>query len=160
MSEPELSDVAQALGRIPTGLYIVSTTDGTTPLGFVGSFVMQVGFDPPTVCVAVAHGRGPLAALRSSGSFAVSVLGGGSGALMSPFFKPTADGATPFDGLATATAPSGAPVLSDALAWLDCEVSGEQDVGDHVVVFGRVVAAQRLRDGDPAVHLRKDGLGY
>ena len=53
MADASPDPLAQALGRIPSGLFLVTTELGGAPLGFLGSFVMQVGFDPPTVCVAV-----------------------------------------------------------------------------------------------------------
>ena len=156
----EPTPLARALGRVPTGLYIVSTLDGDQPMGFVGSFVTQVGIDPPTVCVAVGHDRAPLAAIRASERFALSILDGPSAGLMGTFFKPAPEGGTPFDALATESTPAGLPVLSEALAWLECRVSGEHAVGDHVVVFGTVEAGALLRDGEPSIHLRKTGLGY
>ncbi len=157
---PDPSPLAQALGRVPTGLYVVSTTHEGRPLGFVGSFVMQQGFDPPTVSVAVGKDRDHLAAMRASGTFAVSVLDGESAGLMGAFFKKYEGGETAFDHVETADSPRGAPILPGALAWLECEVTGEHETGDHVVVFGRVTAGEKLRDGDPSTHLRKDGLGY
>ena len=162
MSDTEITPLAQALGRIPTGLYLVTTTgeDGA-PLGFVGSFLVQVGFDPATVCVAVGHGRAPLAAMRASGRFAVSILDGQSAKVMGTFFKKYPAGETPFDHVEHQPASGdGPPILSHALAWLDCQVTGEHDTGDHVVVFGTVTAGAQTRPGDPSVHLRKNGLGY
>lgn len=160
MPDTELTPLARALGRIPTGLYIVSVPHGTSPLGLVGSLFMQVGLDPPTVCIAVGRGRDHLEAMRQSGSFAVSILDADSRGLMGGFFKPPAEGETPFDTLNTGAAPSGAPVLLDALAWLDCKVTGEHPVGDHAVVFGEVTAGELRREADPAIHLRKNGLDY
>ena len=156
----ELSPIAEALGRVPTGLYIVSTVHNGAPLGFVGSFVMQMGFAPPTVCVAVGHDREALTAIREAGSFSVTILDGESSGMMGAFFKAPPAGKTPFDDLETVETPSGAPVLAGALAWVDCRVTGEHETGDHVVVFGEVTAGAKLRDGDPSVHLRKNGLGY
>lgn len=153
--------LARALGRIPTGLYVVSTLNGSgRPLGFLGSFLMQVGFEPPVLCLAIAKGRAHLDAVRVSRVLAVSVLDGESKGLMGGFFRPAPDGASPFDSLETKRAPSGAPVLSGSLAWLDLRYAGEHDAGDHVVVFGEATAGEILRDGDPAIHLRKNGLGY
>ena len=57
------SPLARALGRVPTGLYVVSTRAGDRPLGFVGSFLVQVGLAPPIVCVAV--GKEPLSNVLS-----------------------------------------------------------------------------------------------
>jgi len=154
-----ISPLAQALGRIPSGLFVVTTSGPDGPVGFVGSFVMQMGFEPPTVCVGVGHGRGPLEAIRASGRFGLSVLDKDSQGVMGAFFK-RYEGGGPFDHVAHRAAPGGTPVLSEALAWLECRVSGEHALDDHVVVFGAVEAGERLREGDPSVHLRKDGLSY
>jgi len=158
--QPDPSPLAQALGRVPTGLYLVATRDGEQPLGFVGSFVMQQGFAPPTLSVAVGKDRDHLAAMRASGRFTISVLDADSTGLMGAFFKKYTGTETAFDHVAHTDSPGGVPVLTEALAWLECEVSGEHETGDHVVVFGKVTAGEQLRDGEPTTHLRKDGLGY
>lgn len=154
-----------ALGRLASGLFIVTTRDERgQPMGFLGSFVQQVSLDPPTVMVAVAKGREHLDAIRAAGRFGVSVLGEEDKGLMKPFFKKPEDG-SPFDDVAHASAPDGAsgpgsPVLADALAWLDCRVAGEHNAGDHVVVFGVVESGARSREGEPLTHSRKNGLRY
>lgn len=158
MSSP--SPLALALGRIPTGLYIVTTLQAGRPLGFVGSFLMQVGFDPPVVSVAIGKSREHLAAIRAHGRFGVSVLDGASQKLMAPFLKRQEPGRSAFDSVEHRPTPAGVPVLAGALAWLDCRVSGEHATGDHVVVFGLVEHGDLLRAGDPTVHLRRNGFEY
>ena len=59
---------------MPCGLYIVTTRLSGAPVGFLGSFVMQVGFEPPTMCVAFGKDRDHLAGVRVCGSFALSVI--------------------------------------------------------------------------------------
>ncbi|MEZ5977518.1 MAG: flavin reductase family protein [Planctomycetota bacterium] len=157
MSHPP---IARALGRIPSGLFIVTTSGPAGPIGFLGSFVQQVGFAPPTVAVAVGKDRDHLAGMRESGHFAVSVLDAGSKHAMPPFFGKLEPGRTPFDVLAHRLTEEGPAILEDALAWFVCRVSGEHELGDHVVVFGEVVAGDLAREGDPSVHLRKNGLSY
>jgi len=157
---PENSPLALALGRIPTGLYIVSTLTGEGPLAFVGSFLMQVGFEPPTLSVAVGRSREHLVAIRASGRFGVTILDASSQGLMGPFFKRHEPGRSPFDQLAHRPAPGGSPILEGGLAWLECRVTGEHETGDHVLVFGVVEHGELLRPGDPAIHLRKNGLDY
>ncbi len=160
MPDPDLSSLARALGRVPTGLYVVTTRDEGVPLGFVGSLVMQVGFEPPTLSVAIGRDRAHLAAIRRAERFAVCVLDGPSSGLMGPFFKRYPEGESAFDHVATTDSPTGLPILIDALAWFDCATSGEHDVGDHIVVFGTVEHAELLRAGDPSIHLRQNGLDY
>jgi flavin reductase (DIM6/NTAB) family NADH-FMN oxidoreductase RutF len=160
MPQPDLSPLARALGRIPSGLYIVTTRAGGRPSGFLGSLVMQLGFEPPVVGVAIGRDRPHLAEIRASGLFALSILDPASRPVIGSFLKRLPEGQSPFDGITLFDAPSGAPVLADALAWLDCRVAGEHALPDHVVVFGEVRAGALLREGDPSVHLRKNGLGY
>lgn len=160
MPRTEPSPLARALGRLPSGVYVVSALRAGSPVAFVGSLVQQVAFEPPTLVLAVAHDREQLPDLRETGRFALSILGSGDQALMSPFLKRLAPGATPFDGLALAKTASGLTVLADALAWLDCRISDERPAGDHTVLFGVVEDGRLLREGDPRVHLRKSGLGY
>jgi flavin reductase (DIM6/NTAB) family NADH-FMN oxidoreductase RutF len=160
MPAPTFSPAARALGRVPTGLYIVTADAAGSPAGFVGSFVMQVGFEPPTVCVAIGNDRAQLANVRESGYFGVSVLDARTEGVMNRFFKRTASGRGPFDGLAWSRAKHGSPVLDDVLAWLECRVTGEHATGDHVVVFGEVVDAKLVREGEPSIRLRANGLAY
>lgn len=155
-----LAPLALALGRIPTGLYVVTTTREGRPLGFVGSFLMQVGFAPPSVCLAIAKTREHLAAIRARGAFAVSILDARSQGLMAPFFKKPEPGKSAFDQVEHRASPAGLPILAGALAWLECRASGEHEGGDHVIVFGTVEHGELLRSGDPSIHLRKDGLSY
>ncbi len=160
MSTTDVSALARALGRIPSGLYVVTTLRADEPVGFVGSFVMQMGFEPPTVCMAVGRTRPHLADLRESGHFALSILDKQASGLMAPFFRKLPDGESPFDQLRLMPTSIGVPVLADALAWVACRVVGEHAAGDHIAVFGEVVDGALLREGDPTCHLRKNGLGY
>lgn len=159
MARPDPNPVARALGRIPSGIFIVTASHQGKPIGFVGSFVMQMGFDPPTVCVAVAKDRKQLEPLRAGGRFALSILDAPSRKLMASFLKSADDGAA-FEDMKVGRTRSGQPVILDALAWVDCEIRGEHATGDHVVLFGEVVEAAVLRAGEPHVHLRNNGLAY
>jgi 3-hydroxy-9,10-secoandrosta-1,3,5(10)-triene-9,17-dione monooxygenase reductase component len=122
--------------------------------------LMQVGFEPPAICVAIAHERSHLAAIRASGRFGVSVLDPGSEGLMRRFFRKYGPGESPWDGIAVSPAPGGSPVLDQALAWFEARCTGEFETADHVVVFGEVTGARLCREGDPSIHLRRNGLAY
>jgi len=160
MPDLALSPVARALGRIPSGLFIVTTSRAGRPVGFLGSFVMQMGFAPPTVCVAVGKDRVQLADMRGAGRFGISILDPRSRGLMTPFLRKLPDGESPFAGINLHTTGAGTPILADALAWVDCRIRGEHETGDHVVVFGEVTDGAMLREGEPCTHLRKSGLSY
>jgi flavin reductase (DIM6/NTAB) family NADH-FMN oxidoreductase RutF len=160
MTHTQTASIARALGRVPSGLYIVTTEHDGEASGFLGSFVMQMGFEPPIVCVAVGKSRPQLAEMRAAGRFGISILDAKSRSLMAPFLRKLDAGESPFDGLKLAKAPAGTIVLTDALAWLECKITSEHATGDHVVMFGEVTAGELLRDGEPSMHVRKNGFGY
>ena len=160
-----IDDLGGALGRVPSGLFIITWRAGDTDRSMLASWVMQAGFDPPMLTVAVAPGRDLLAAIEAGAVFVVNVLGEQQRSLLARFGKPTAPGEDPFAGLAVRRAPCGAAVLGDAAAWLECTAVGRlcadaPDRGDHVVVLGRVAAGGPGSDLPPLVHVRRNGLRY
>lgn len=160
MTTSDQPDIGSALGRIPSGLFIVTTCDERGhPMGFLASFVQQMAMEPPTVAIAVSTEREHLAAIRAKGRFAVCVLGESDKGLMKPFFKKPEDG-SPFDDVGATNLDSGLPILDDSLAWMECRLAGEHNAGDHVVCFGVVESGERRRDEEPLTHTRKNGLRY
>ncbi len=159
-STPTTPDWARALGKVPSGLFIVTAGTGDDATGFLASWVQQVGFEPPAVSAVVKQGRHVGDLIRVGGSFCVSVLDAESKDLLGHFARGFAPGDPAFVGITTATSSSGVPYLPGALAWLECKLLGEVDWSDHTVFCGEVVAGATRGDGDPLVHVRKNGLSY
>lgn len=161
MDESTRAEIGQALGRIPSGLFIVtSRTDHAE--GMLGSWVMQASFDPPQVTVAISKDRGLRGLVDESGHFALSILGKDDGGLMSPFFKAPEEGEDIFAPLNSEdrSEAGGAPVLLDGHAWLSCKVVGQMEAGDAIVYLGEVLDGKLLKEDDPKVHVRKDGFKW
>ncbi len=158
MAEP--AGIALGLGRIVSGLFVLTTGRGAEATGMLASFVQQAGFDPPAVTVAVRKAR-PLAQLiRQTRAFCLSVLHDGSIGLLAHFSRGFEPGEPAFDGVDTAVAPNGVPYLTDAHAYVACNLVGEADWTDHVVFCGVVVGGGRADDDQPLTHVRKNGLVY
>jgi flavin reductase (DIM6/NTAB) family NADH-FMN oxidoreductase RutF len=160
MPHPDPTPLSAALGRIPSALYVVSSLRAGEPVGFVGSLVQQVGFSPPTLCLAVAKDREPLRDLRTTGRFSLSLLDDSSRSRMGRFLKHHEPGVSPFAGLALGHTPAGLPYLAEGLAWFECRIVSEAPSSDHVLLLAEVEAAALLREGEPHVHLRRNGLAY
>jgi flavin reductase (DIM6/NTAB) family NADH-FMN oxidoreductase RutF len=158
----DLDGFAAALGRIPSGLFIVSWRAADADRGMLASWVMQSGFEPPLVSVAVGTSRDLLAVVRAGGPFAVNVLAESQRSLLARFGKPPADGEDPFAGLAITRTPSGIAALAEAAGWMECRPVAEAAAAgaDHVVVLGQIEAAGGRPDAPPLVHLRRNGLKY
>jgi len=156
----DVSDMGRALARIPSGLFVLSAGRGPRTAALLVSFVQQVGFDPPAVTFALKKGRDHvLELLREERSFCLAVVGEGSKALLGHFAAGFPDGADPFLGIDVAHTCHGVPFPRAACAHLACELVGEADWSDHLLLCGHVVggAAQETR---PWIHLRKNGLAY
>ena len=151
---------AQALGRIPSGLFIVTVRAEAGETGMLASWVQQCSFTPPRVTVAVKKGRYLLDWLKPGTALTVNVLGEGQKSLIGHFGKGFEPGEPAFEGLAVRRSTHGAAVLEEALASIETTVVMQTEVGDHVLVVAEVVNGTVHHDGRPTVHVRKNGLTY
>jgi flavin reductase (DIM6/NTAB) family NADH-FMN oxidoreductase RutF len=152
--------LAAALGRIPSGLFVLTARDGDSETGMLASWVQQCSFDPPQVSVAVNKARDVLGWLQEGAAFVLNVIPEGGKSLVAHFGKGFARGEPAFEGLKLVRERGTPPVLAASHAYLVCRVVGLADAGDHVLVIARVTAGAVLHDGKPTVHLRKNGLRY
>ncbi len=129
-----------ALGQWPSGVTVVTTLAEGQPHGMTASSFSSVSLDPPLVSICVGHGVASHDRIAASGHFAVSILAK-DGIEHGMRFAGMVDVEDRFAGVDTMTATTGAPVLADALAWLDCKVWAEHDGGDHTIFVGEVLAA-------------------
>jgi flavin reductase (DIM6/NTAB) family NADH-FMN oxidoreductase RutF len=161
------ASIAAALGRIPSGLFVVAwrETDESPDRGMLASWVMQGGFSPPMITIAVAPSRDLVAAIDQCRPFVVNILSEQQRPLLAKFGRPAAPGENPFADLAVTRTPSGTAAIADAAAWLECRPvsqtgGGGGHGGDHIVVLARVTAAGTGAELPPLVHLRRNGLRY
>ncbi len=154
--------VGRALGRIPSGVFVLTAGDGAAKrYGMLASWVQQAAFDPPAVSLALSKDRPILPLILSTKRLGLCVIGEGDKELMKRFARPRPEGEDAFEGLELIATPSGLPVPSHALAWLDCEVITSVDFdADHAVIVARVAAGDVLRDGHSFTHVRGNGFHY
>jgi len=151
---------AAALGRIPSGLFILTVRHGANETGMLASWVQQCSFDPPRVTIAIKKGRELLRWLTEDVRFVLNVLPEGAKNLIGHFGKGFEPGEEAFYGIKLAKERESAPVLAAAHAYLGCRVVTAIDAGDHVLLVAGVETGAVLNDGKPTVHLRKNGLTY
>jgi len=155
-----LKPLAAALGRIPSGLFVITMRRGEEETGLLASWVQQCSFHPPQVSVAIRRERPVCAWLTPEASFTVNILEAGQTDMIVHFGRGIAPGEPAFDGLEVERPDGAPPVLADALAYLECRVAACFPAGDHDLYVGRVVAGRMLDDGRPMIHVRKSGLHY
>jgi flavin reductase (DIM6/NTAB) family NADH-FMN oxidoreductase RutF len=146
------AEFRRILGHLTAGVTVVTATepDGTMR-GLTASAVCPVSLDPPLILVCVSRSARTHDCIDRAGAFAVSILDEETEAVARQFAEDAPDGK--FDGLAHRTEATGAPVLEDALAWVDCRLWAGYDGGDHTIFVGRVEAGDAT-EGGPLVHYR------
>jgi flavin reductase (DIM6/NTAB) family NADH-FMN oxidoreductase RutF len=160
-SRGEVSPIGQALGRLPSGIYILTARRGDRATGMLASWVQQAGFEPPMLTVAVRSDRYVGEWIEGSGRFTLSQVAAGHKPLLRHFARGFAPEEDAFDGLAIRSEAPGGPVLAESLAWLDAEVAGSIESGDHRIFLARVVGGAVLDDqAHPMTHVRRNGFHY
>ncbi|GAC1466396.1 MAG: hypothetical protein NVSMB9_06900 [Isosphaeraceae bacterium] len=158
---PSVTPLAQALGRIPSGLYILTVSHQGRATGMLASWVQQAGFDPPMLTVALGTHRYVADWVAGSGRFTLNQLPVGSKALIRHFGRGFDPEVPAFEGIALRPGFLHGPVLAGAIAFLDATVAGELHAGDHRIFLARVVTGSLLdSQAEPLLHVRQNGLHY
>ena len=153
-------DVAIAMGKIPSGLFILSLVDEMGSDDFMlASWVQQCSFSPLMVNIAVRSERKILSVLLPGKIFNLHIIKEWQNQMVGRFAKP----APAVDLLKDLNIKkeAGQPVvLLDTCAVLQCKAAGVLDAGDHQLLLAEVVTGNILAGGDPMVHVRKNARNY
>ncbi len=141
----------QVLGHFATGVAVVTTTDGHQPAGLAVNSFTSVSLQPPLVAFCAAHESSTWSHIQAAKSFCVNILSEDQEHLSRVF---AARDAHKFRGVGWRPAPSGAPILSGVLAWIDCSLAAVHPAGDHSIVVGQVRELDVAREGRPLVFYR------
>lgn len=132
-------DLRRAMGRFATGITII-TAGASDPHAMTANAFTSVSLEPPLVLVCVRQNAVMAETIRNHGSFAVSVLAAHQERVARLFAdRNRPRGKLGFATVETEAGPySGAPVITGALAWLECELRTVYDGGDHSIFIGQV----------------------
>jgi flavin reductase (DIM6/NTAB) family NADH-FMN oxidoreductase RutF len=152
--------LAAALGKVPSGLFILTLTRDGIDTGMLASWVQQCSFRPPQVSLAINAQRtvGPL--LTKGLTLTLNILEDSQTDMIAHFGKGFAVTDSAFEGLDVTRRPGAGAILNEAIGYLDAEVVDRFPAGDHDLIVARVTAGRLLDDGHPMVHIRKNGLHY
>ncbi|MEH2183579.1 diflavin flavoprotein [Nostoc sp.] len=156
------TNVEQAVGRIVGSLCVLTAKEGDRSSAMLASWVSQASFSPPGLTIAVAKDRAVETLTHTGNKFVLNILKEGNHlGLMKHFLKPFGPGQDRFTDVAAKETESGSPILTDALAYLECSVQNRMESGDHWLVYATVESGKLLdNDGVTAVHHRKSATHY
>lgn len=136
----------RVLWKMPTGLFVVGSRHGERRNLMTANWVMQISFDPKLVAVSVEKEAVTHDLILQGRVFAVNVIDREDRAIVRKFTKPVDAEDGTLNGFAYHDGGTGAPVLDQAVAYVECEVRNEVDCGGHTLFVGEVVDARFQKD--------------
>ena len=132
------------LGHFATGVTIITAMDGDEPVGMAANSFTSLSLDPPLVLFCVAHASSTWPRIEEARQVRGEHPRRRPRAICRVCSRrraPTASAQTPWH-----CGVSGAPVLDDAIAYIDCEFEAEYPGGDHKIIVGSVLDLD-MREG-------------
>jgi flavin reductase (DIM6/NTAB) family NADH-FMN oxidoreductase RutF len=127
---PEPEDLRALLGRVPTGVAVLTVDASGQRLGLTIGSLVGLSLEPPLVGFALSKEAAMHELFREAGGGALSLLAAGQDWVAQHFAR----GVPPiamWHGIATESGASGAPLLVGALGWLECTLRDELPAGTH-----------------------------
>lgn len=144
----------QAFHTMSYGMYLVASEYKGEKTGYVANTVFQVTSKPPMLAISCHKENFSADIIRKSGAFSVSVLNKEVDVtLIGDFGFMSGRELDKFTGRKLTVGQTGAPVVLDgAIAWFDCKVREEHDLGTHWLILGEVVDAEFLSEEEPLTY--------
>ncbi len=142
---------------LTTGVYVIGVAHGGRANAFTAAWLTQVSFDPLLLALSInpEHVSYPL--LQGGRAFTVNVLQQGQLDLARHFGCQSARDADKLAGVRLRPGRSGAPILLEAAAYLECRVTGQMTAGDHEMMIGEVVEGEILVQAAEPLGYRSTG---
>jgi flavin reductase (DIM6/NTAB) family NADH-FMN oxidoreductase RutF len=134
----DVANLRSLYGRYPTGVAAICALRDRNPVGIVATSFTPVSMEPALVSICVQHTSTTWPILSQEPHLGISILASTHQAACRQIAAKNVDR---FAGVSWFTTDSGAVLLSDASAWLDCQISASILAGDHDVVVLEVNAA-------------------
>ena len=148
------------LRKIPHGVYIVGVKQDAQLNAFTATWLTQVSFKPPLVAFGIRKDSHSFEMIKHGRVFSVNLLGKDQKAIAEHFVKPATVIGEKLKEVRYRSGKTGAPILEDAIAYVECEVREiANELGDHAVIIGEVIDAGVHRD-EVALTLMDTGWHY
>lgn len=146
------------LWTLPSGLYVVGSRDGDRRNAMTLNWATQVSFDPKLVGIGVEKPALTHELISAGGCFTLCTIAREDRAIVRKFTKPVDVDieARTLNGFPFHDGSTGAPILDQAVAYLDCRLHTSVDCGGHTFFLGEVVDAAFQQPEDTEVLRMED----
>lgn len=154
--------LGKALGRLASGVFIVTCQSKGNPQGMLATWIAQAAFEPPMVTISINKQRDLAKVVATEVELTINVLSNQNMDIFKAFAKPSSGQEQDrFTGLDVIVNPTGGPIFAKCVAYLNCRVANVIEAGDHFVALAEVLEGATLNDdAEPMTHFRKSGFQY
>src|SRR5438552_6594193 len=142
-----------ALGRIVSGMFVITARREPGETGMLASWVQQCSFDPPLVSVALKKGREIASWLPEGAPFIVNILDDTQTDMLIHFGRGFSEKEDAFADVEVERIDGSPPIIKDALAFLHCHVTGRCSTCDHDKIIAKRVTCRTLVERNPRVQM-------
>ncbi|MXY80142.1 MAG: flavin reductase [Chloroflexi bacterium] len=141
--------------KIPNALALIGSRAGDERNGMTASWISQLSMEPVLIGVGVENTAVTHRLITDGGSFTVNLWDAEQTRVFVKFSKPATYADGTLNGRPVREATTGAPVFTEAIAWLDCEVRHSLDLGTHTLFVGELVDGG-INDDEPRAAAMSD----
>ena len=135
------SEIKNVLDLLTHGVYIIGVKHGSKINGMTAAWINQVSSQPPMVSVAVGKSHYTSELISKAKSFSVNILSPNQMELARKCGFTSGRNQDKLQEEEITYQATGAPILTNCAAYLDCKLSHQFEVGDHILFIGTVIKA-------------------
>lgn len=149
----------ETIHKVRNGVTVVTSFRGDEVNGLTVAWASQVSYNPPMVMVSIGPRRYTHDMIQESGVFAVNILGENQIDLAKLFGFKSGRKVNKFENVGYDRKSTGAPILKDAVAYLDCRVVSTHTAGDHTIFVGSIEDCEIRSEDEPLIYRTTDYWG-
>lgn len=152
MTAEEKEKAKPAIHKFSYGLFVISSKKGDKINAQAANTAFQITSDPVKVAIGINKNNLTWEYISESEVFSINFLGKDQINTVKHFGFQSGRKVDKFNNVPYFKAKTGAPILENCLAWLECQVQHKVDVGTHTIFVGQVVSGERLKDEEPLTY--------
>lgn len=146
--------------KIPNALALVGSRAGDEWNAMTTSWITQLSMAPVLIGIGVDNSSVTHRLIQEGGSFTVNLWSAEDTRTFVKFSKPATKADMTLNGRSIREGTTGAPIFSEAIAWMDCEVRSAHDFGTHTLFAGEIVDAAVLDEDQRAAAVSDTSMKY
>jgi len=152
MTAEEKTNAKPAIRKFTYGLFVISSKKGDKVNAQAANTAFQITNDPAKIAIGINKNNLTWEYINESGIFAVNILGQNQIDTVKHFGFQSGKKVDKFSDVSYTTEKTGAPLLTECTAWVECQVEHQIDVGTHTIFVGQVVNGANLGDAEPLTY--------